>query len=299
LLIFTYGIFFGTNPEQSLAAMKAGGPLAAIEQNIHRGLDLKGGTHLILQVMVNEAVAAESQRTVDQLKDELNKAGVAFTDVSVPNLSGQPELIQIKGASPDKVGDLRRIVTDDFQRYDLQSGAENSYTLVMKPSELTALKSRAVEQSIETIRGRVDALGVSEPVIQEHGLGENQILVQLPGVDDPVRVRQIMQETGMLEIRLVLGGPFASEQEAQSNAASLSGVAMPDATGKGGTSAGYYVLARTAAVSGEDIRSATPGRRDIGGDIVNFTLKSDAGKRFATFTEANVGQRLAVVLSGR
>jgi preprotein translocase subunit SecD len=93
LLVFTYGIFFGTNPEQSWAAMKDRGPLAAIEQNIHRGLDLKGGTHLILQVMVNEAVAAESQRTADQLKEELNKSGVAFTDISVPNSAGQPELI--------------------------------------------------------------------------------------------------------------------------------------------------------------------------------------------------------------
>src|SRR5262249_1358468 len=117
--------------------------------------------------------------------------------------------------------------------------------------------------------------------------------------DDPVRVRQIMQETGMLEIRLVVGGPFGSEQEAQANAATNSGVVMPDATGKGGNTAGYYGLARSAVVSGGDIRSATPGRKDIGGEIVNFTLKADAGKRFGVFTEANIGQRLSVVLSGR
>ena len=73
LLVFTYGIFFGSDFERSWGAMKSSGPLAGIEQNIHRGLDLKGGTHLILQVAVNEAVVAESQRTVDVLRDDLNK----------------------------------------------------------------------------------------------------------------------------------------------------------------------------------------------------------------------------------
>src|SRR2546423_2647350 len=144
LLVFTYGIFFGSDFERSWGAMKTSGPLAGIEQNIHRGLDLKGGTHLILQVAVNEAVVAESQRTVDVLRDDLNKAGVTFADIAVPN-PNQPEVIQIRGLSPDKSSDLRRTVNDDFPRYDLQSGTENSYTLVLKPSEATALKTRAVQ----------------------------------------------------------------------------------------------------------------------------------------------------------
>src|SRR5437660_9383090 len=84
----------------------------------------------------------------------------------------------------------------------------------MKPQYMADLKNRAVTQAIETIRNRIDQLGVSEPIIQEHGLGEYQILVQLPGVDDPARVKEIMQSTAMLEIRQSLGGPFGSEQEA-------------------------------------------------------------------------------------
>src|ERR1700694_4552430 len=84
----------------------------------------------------------------------------------------------------------------------------------MKPQALAELKNRAVTLAIETIRNRIDQLGVSEPVIQEHGLGQYQILVQLPGVDDPGRVKEIMQSTAMLEIKQVLGGPYSSEQQA-------------------------------------------------------------------------------------
>ena len=73
---------------------------------------------------------------------------------------------------------------------------------------LNDIKTKAVAQAIETIRNRIDQLGVSEPVIQEHGLGDYQILVQLPGVDDPARVKEIMQSTAMLEIRQSLGGPY-------------------------------------------------------------------------------------------
>ncbi len=82
----------------------------------------------------------------------------------------------------------------------------------MKPQILADLKNKAVTQAIETIRNRIDALGVSEPTIQEHGLGQYQILVQLPGVDDPARVKDIMQSTAMLEIKQALGGPYPSEQ---------------------------------------------------------------------------------------
>src|SRR5258707_7405449 len=107
LLVFVYGIFFGTNPEAAIAAWKQGGIRAAIQQNIHLGLDLKGGTHLILQVAVNEAVSAESDRTLQSLKEDLNKAGVTYTDITKPDPQNHPEIIQIQGVSPDKTSALR------------------------------------------------------------------------------------------------------------------------------------------------------------------------------------------------
>src|SRR5258708_38446572 len=101
-----------------------------------------------------------------------------------------------------------------MHEYNLSSGADNTWVLTMKPQMLSDMKNKAVTQAIETIRNRIDSLGVSEPTIQEHGLGQYQILVQLPGVDDPGRVKDIMQSTAMLEIKQVLGGPYPSEQAA-------------------------------------------------------------------------------------
>src|SRR5207253_4348592 len=147
-------------------------------------------------------------------------------DLTKPDPQNRPDQIIINGVPPDKVGVLRSTISDTLPRYDLQSGAGNSYQVLMKPSELTDLKQRAVQQAIDTIRNRVDQLGVSEPVIQEHGLGDYQILVELPGVDDPARVREIMQSTAMLDIRLVIGGPYPDEQSALRE---NNGVLPPDA----------------------------------------------------------------------
>src|SRR5262249_22282053 len=121
-----------------------------------------------------------------------------------------------KGIPPESTSDFKQLIGDRLPEYDVTSGSENSFSLTMKPSALSDLKNRSVQQAIETIRNRVDKLGISEPVIQEHGLGQYQILVQLPGVDDPARVKEIMQSTALLEIRQALnnGQSFSDEQAA-------------------------------------------------------------------------------------
>jgi preprotein translocase subunit SecD len=301
LLIFLVGMFYGTpdNWGKSHDAIKKGGLKAGLLNNIHLGLDLKGGTHLILQVMVDEAVGSETDRIAENLKQNLAGKGITVTGIQKP----KPEQIVLKGVAPDKLGEVRSTVADQYPTYDISSNADNDIVLTMRASEVSTLKSRTVTRAIETIRGRVDALGVSEPVIQEHGLGENQILVQLPGVDDPARVRQIMQETGMLEIRQEFAGPFQTEQEAQADVAQRpDAVVLPGQLLKNGSSGTpeFYVVSRTAVVSGTDIRSATPSTSQSSGtDIVQFTLTADAGRRFGQFTAANIGNSLAVVLNGK
>ncbi len=301
LIVFLFGII------GIPSSFTAKGLVAAIQQRIHLGLDLKGGTHLILQVQVNDAVNADTDRTVERLKDDLKKANVAYGEISKPDPAQHPELVVIKGVPPESSSDLRRIVGDKFPEYDLVSGAQNGWTLTLKPAVANDTKKKAVQQAIETIRNRIDQLGVSEPVIQEHGLGDYQILVQLPGVDDPARVKEIMQSTAMLEIRQAMGGPYPSEQAAmQANGGVLpadailmkgtNGTHGQDQTDQGDV---YWLISRTAAVSGGDLRSADAGTDENGRPDVNFSLTGDGGRRFAAFTGSHVGDKLAVVLDNK
>lgn len=308
LVVFLWGIFLGTDPEASIKAIKEKGLVAGVQQNIHLGLDLKGGTHLILQVMVNDAVKADSNQAVERLKDYLRNGNINYGEISLAG-PDHPEQVIIKGVAPESAGDLRTIVQERLPEYDLVSGGNDTWTLSMKPQALTSLKQSAVTQAIETIRNRIDQLGVSEPVIQEHGLGDYQILVQLPGVDDPARVKEIMQSTAMLEIRQALDNGTAYPTE-QAVLQAHNGVLPPDAEivkgraprgqadAEGSTDA-YYLLTRASAVSGRDLRDATPQTNQNGQPSVGFNLTRDGGNRFYNFTSAHVNDYLAVVLDGK
>jgi preprotein translocase subunit SecD len=174
----------------------------------------------------------------------------------------------------------------------------------MKPQIEKALDEKTVQQAIETIRDRVDTLGVTEPVIQEYNLGANQILVELPGESDLDRVKSIIQSTARLEIHAVVGGPFPDESSALS---SVGGALPPDEMivhGSGALATGsdadqVYILQRVAIVSGSDFRSADPGVNQNGMRNVTFTLTNEAGDKFWDYTSANVGKSMAVLMGGR
>ena len=300
LLVFLFGIF---GVPQNFSGQ---GLLTAMTNRIHLGLDLRGGTHLILQVQVNDAVNIDSDNAIEILKEQLNKRKITFADISKPDPQNNPDRVVLKGVPPDARKDLLDILNERLQEYSLGSGAENTYTLTMKPQMLTDLKDKAVTQAIETIRNRIDALGVSEPTIQEHGLGQYQILVQLPGVDDPERVKSLIQSTAMLEIKQVLGGPYPSEQAAL-QAQQPMGVLPPDgmllpghaAPGSSSGEQAWYVVSRISAVRGKDLRDAQPSTDQNGQPDVSFTLTGEGGQRFYSFTSAHVGESLGVVLDGK
>jgi preprotein translocase subunit SecD len=272
---------------------------------IHLGLDLKGGTHLILQVQVNDAVNAESDRAVERLKDDLRTRKINYADINKPDPTNAPDKIVIKGIPPESSGDFRSILQDRLPEYDFTSGAENSWLLTMKPQNLSDLKNRAVAQAIETIRNRIDKLGVSEPVIQEHGLGQYQILVQLPGVDDPARVKEIMQSTAMLEIRQALDNGKSYKDEAAALAANNG--ALPDNgvlmhgrnVGVSGEDS-VFVISRVSAVAGHDLREARVGRDpNTNRPEVEFVLTGEGGRRFSNFTGSHINDFLAVVMDNK
>src|SRR5215470_15774472 len=299
LLVFLFGIF-GVPKSWS-----GQGLVSAMTDRIHLGLDLKGGTHLILQVQVNDAVNADSDRAMERLKDDLRSRKIAYADVSKPDPAKGPDRIVVKGVPTEATSDFRSLVTDRLPEYDANSGAENAWVLTMKPQNLSDLKTRAVSQAIETIRNRIDKLGVSEPVIQEHGLGQYQILVQLPGVDDPARVKEIMQSTAMLEIREALNGG-ASYKDEQAALSASNGVLPDNSVLMHGRNVGasgedsVYIISRVSAVAGHDLREARVGRNSqTNMPEVNFYLTAEGGRRFQNFTGRHVGDYLAVVLDSK
>src|SRR5579864_4342969 len=297
MLFFLFGIFGVPK------SFSGSGLLTALTDHIHLGLDLKGGTHLILQVQVNDAVNVDAQNAIEVLKDQFRSHKIQYTDITQPDPQSNPDRLLLKGVPPDVRSDLRNIVEDRLPEYEITSAPDNTWNMTMKPSNLTELKNRAVTQAIETIRNRIDALGVSEPTIQEHGLGQYQILVQLPGVDDMTRVKDIMQNTAMLEIKQVIGGPYPSEQAALQEKGGIVPVDQMLLPGNtlGGHTEGeqWFFVSRVSAISGKDLRHASPSSDQNGQPDVNFQLTSEGGQRFFNFTSAHVKDSLGVVLDNK
>jgi preprotein translocase subunit SecD len=300
LVVFIYGIF-GMPSGFSGKAL-----LDGLTKRIHLGLDLQGGAHLILQVQVIEAVSAETDDTAGQIQQAMKTASFTFSQVIKPDPVKRPEVIQVQGTQQTKANDIRSLFDSRYSNeYDISGGTDGSFTLTMKPPVEQALEKKTVQQAIETIRDRVDTLGVSEPVIQEYGLGENQILVELPGIEDLDRVKSLIQETARLEIHPVVGGPYQDEQAAL---ASAGGALPPDeeilhgsgAMATGSENDSVFVLQRVPVVAGSDFRSADPGTdSNTGQRTVHFTLTNEAGDKFYEYTSNNVGHSMAVVMGGR
>jgi preprotein translocase subunit SecD len=279
-----------------------------VAERIKLGLDLKGGSRLVLQVQVQDAVKAEAQQTIERLKDELRKANIDFAsmDSNDPTTVETADTIQmtIKGIPADKASAFRSIVADHFAPWILTASGLTEYRMNMRPTDMLALKRDTVERTLQTIENRVNALGLTEPVVQQEGSrdADYRIVVQLPGVDDPGRVKDIIGTAAVLEIVEVKDGPFASDDEARAK----HGGVLPINTRllkmqprTPGDPEQWFLVSRSSVISGQDVRNARAGTDEFRKWEVNFSLSQDGAKRFAAFTEANIGNKLAVVLDNR
>jgi preprotein translocase subunit SecD len=294
LVVFIYGI----------VGIPHGGLKESITRRINLGLDLKGGTHLVLEVHVAEAIASAADRDAERLRQDLQTAGITGVMAARSTDPATPGKILVSGIPANKMTDARGVFNGvNYGDYEATVNPDGTVTLTMKQAAIRTLEDRTLETSIETIRQRVDVLGVTEPTIQKFGLGENQILVELPNVYDISRVEEIIQSTAKLEIHAVVGGPFSSDQEALT---ANNGVIPPDAMlVKGSMAAGapeqVWLLKRVSEVEGTDFRDAQPSTDQNGRPNITFTLTTEAGDRFYKYTSehastsANPGS-MAIVL---
>ena len=271
---------------------------------IKLGLDLQGGTHLILQVQVQEAISQETDQTVDRLTAQLRTKNIRYEEIRRVDDTH----ILVRNVAPDSTKDFRDYVSEQLASlWDMSyaAGENGGFQLAMRPSAIAAIQQRTMEQSLETIERRINALGLTEPTIQLHGRSDNEILVQLPGEGDPSRAKAVIQAGGQLELKLV-EDPTAYPSEIA--ALSAHNGVLPAGTelvrgrseGRAAGAAGgenWYVLDRAAVVTGRDLRSAQENRGQVPGQYqVNFSLSTEAARRFGPFTEQNVGRQMAIVL---
>jgi preprotein translocase subunit SecD len=276
-------------------------------KNIRLGLDLKGGSQLMLQVQLQDAFKAEADTVMQRLKEELPKVNVPFTEMfrNDPATLAEANSIQIdiKGVPVGQAAAFRQVVNDNFSSsWILTPVNQTDYRMTMQATYGLKLKADTLTQSIKTLDNKINGMGLSETSVQQRGgsNSEAEILVQLPGVDDPARVKQILSTQAVLELREVKADQaFSSPEQAR---ASKGGILPLDSeivkeAGRNGAPAEYWILARQAVIKGSDLRDARPQQssQNMGWEA-EFVLTQDAAKRFERFTASHVGDRLAIVL---
>lgn len=268
-------------------------------QKVNLGLDLRGGVHLVLRVQTDDALRRETETAVERLREALGSANVTFTTVEMTSST----TFRVEGVTDDQ--GLRQAAADADAVFE-RSSAVGGYTYRMRPNIANQLREEAVAQALQTIERRVNELGVAEPIVARHG-GQDQILVQMPGIDDVQRAKDVISSTALLELKLVEQGPFPSEESARAaygdnippdlEILSGTGDVASGASGTPGTQ--YYVVRRVAAVTGRDLRNARPSLDRNNLPAVSFSLNQEGARRFGPFTEQNLGRRLGIVLDSR
>ena len=197
ILLCFYGLVGLPDFPTSLTTVKQN-----LSQRILLGLDLQGGTHLVVQVQVNEAVRQETNQAVSQLYTLLRDKNIP-SDQPIATSDSQ---IKVSNVAPERTGDFRSLVADSFQVWDAPvpaPGETNGYLLNMKSAEVAATQQRTMDQAVTTIRRRIDQLGLREPVVEPYGQGDNEIIVELAGEGDPAQAKIVISQGGALEVRLV------------------------------------------------------------------------------------------------
>lgn len=279
-----------------------------LKKNIRLGLDLKGGSQLMLQVQVQDAFKSDADQVIQRMREALGKAGIPG-DMSRNNPDSLADAdkiqVDVKGIPATQAGTFRQIFTENFgDAWILTPVNQTDYRLTMQPSYALKLKQDTLTQSIATIERKINGLGLSETSVQQRGgsNGESEILVQLPGVDDPARVKQILKTQGVLSLQEVKGGPFPSQDDARASKGGvlpLDSMLVPEV--HPGQPPEWWLLARTPVITGRDLRDARPEQNtQNGGWETNFVIaQGSPTHRFEQFTEANIGNRLAIVVDGQ
>lgn len=260
------------------------------ERQVNLGLDLQGGSHLLLEVDFKALLRERLQAVVDETRIALRKERIGYT-----GLGTKGEAVTFRLVNPAN-RDRALELLDDLDPDIVAEGVEDgTFSLRFDEGALQARRRAALEQSIEIVRRRIDETGVREPTIQRQG--EDRILIQLPGIDDPDRVKALLGQTAKMSFHLV--DETTSISEALRGRVPPGSVVLPsdkerDARGEPIP----YVVRKRVVVSGDTLVDAQPTFQD-NLPVVSFRFDSAGTRKFGDVTKENVGQRLAIVLDSK
>lgn len=268
-------------------------------KQLQLGLDLKGGVHLVMRVETSDALRIFSTTTSEQLREALSTAGVNVGSIQLTS----EKTFRVEGVPGDRDAEFRRIADEQVAtNFDRSSAAGGSYTFTMKPNIESDMREQAVVQALETIDRRVNALGVTEPNISRYGQSQDQILVQMPGVTEVQRAKELIGRTAFLELKIVESGPAPSREallQATGGKVPEDQEVVSGAAGNGDSGTMFYLVRKVAAVTGADLRGASPTMDENNRPAVRFMLTGEGARKFGKVTSENINKQLAIILDGR
>lgn len=313
-------IVIGPRRKPTLRDFTWSGIKATLASNIHLGLDLKGGSHLVMRVKTDDFLKALTEGNALAIQNAAKEAGLPVKEAKAETAGTYRITLEATDASS-----LARIDEEVRKKIDLQdwttstSGNTSSWTL--SPNSQRALAEQATEQAHKIILSRLEGVGVVEPLVQRHGSqNSHQILVQMPGISDPQRVKELLKADSNLELVHVVGPAspspvqtFATKEEAEASIASAapnsrkvfpySERAEPTAAGQPADTTPkekrFVVVQWPPVVGGNELRNASAVQTTGGGDSyqISFSLKPGGAQKFGAWTGANINQYMGVVLN--
>ena len=290
------------------------------DQKINLGLDLQGGSHLVLEVDTTAAVKSEVDLAITRIGQMLKSKGVSYIAVSSPKGN---DTILVQGIDPSRVSDAREAFDTVVPQWKVTpvsgasvetSGAPAgslSWDLTIPDAVKRQIETTSVDTTLTVLRQRVDELGVKEPIIQKQGTAGDRIVVELPGLKDPDRAKDVLQDQAKLEWKAVAYPPGVGDYETwtppatQAATIQMFGGKLPPGVelvpqtfygSDGSKNEIWWPLQTVAAVVGNDLRSARRSVDQMQRNIVDFQLTPEAGKRFQAATKENLHKKMAIVL---
>ena len=271
-------------PAPVLGWVREHAPALVPNQTISLGLDLRGGSHLLLEVVTDAVIDEQMQGLVDQTRTELRGAKIGYADLGLANGA-----VRFRLTDPSQADQAVEMIRATDRQLAVAS-TKDEVTVRLTEEKINERKRSAMDQSIEIVRRRIDETGTREPSIQRQG--DNRILVQLPGVDDPERIKNLLGQTAKLSFRLV--DETATAMGAESGRAPAGTEVLASAEDAGRS----LVVQKRVMVSGDTLVDAQPSFQD-GRAVVSFKFDSVGGRRFGEATRQNVGHLFAIVLDNK